>query len=76
MTKSVLVLVVTVAAGFSSAALAAPTAGSITNAKAPAAVTESEMIVAQQDNNGVRDWGKGYGRDDAGQGKGQGKKGQ
>jgi hypothetical protein len=77
MTKSVLALVVIVAAGFSSAALAAPTAGSITNAKAPAATTESEMVVAQnEDNKGVRDWGQGSGRDGAGQGKGQGKKGQ
>ena len=76
MTKSLLALVVTVAAGFASAALAAPTAERVTNAKAPAVVTGSEIIVAQQDNNGVRDWGQGSGRDGAGQGKGQGKKGQ
>ena len=74
--SSVLALVVLVAAGFSGAALAAPTTGSLTNAKA-SALTKSEIVVAQStDNNGVRDQGQGSGRDGAGQGKGQGKKGQ
>ena len=74
MNKAVSALVALVAIGFSSAAPAAPTTGTVTSAKA---ITKSEIVVAQNaDNNGVRDWGQGEGRDGHGQGKGQGKKGQ
>jgi opacity protein-like surface antigen len=72
MTKSVLALVVLAATGFSAAALAATTAPST---KAAAAI-KSKIVVAQSTNNGVRDQGEGGGRNDVGQQKGQGKKGQ
>ena len=74
MTKTVLGLAVLAAIGFSGAAFATT---AMTTTKASVAMSGSEIVVAQNaDNQGVRDWGQGSGRDGAGQGKGQGKKGQ
>ncbi len=71
--RVVLVIAALAGFGFSGVAFAATTTSTAKNVT----MSAGGMVVAQSTTNqGVRDWGQGSGRDGAGQGKGQGKKGQ